>query len=185
MRSTFPLFNTHLDLAHKTWKSVVTSEDLVIDMTVGNGHDTYFLASLCPKKLVALDIQPQALQKAQALCPPTVEFLLKDHAVYPDELEASSVKLVVYNLGWLPGSDKSCLTLAPTTLTSLQKVLPKIVPGGVVSITCYPGHPEGELEEKLLNDTLKNLDPLLWSVVHHRFLNRKAAPSLFLLQKAL
>ena len=43
---------------------VVTKEDMVVDATMGNGHDTLFLAKLA-KKVYAFDIQEQALEKTQ------------------------------------------------------------------------------------------------------------------------
>jgi hypothetical protein len=182
MKFEFPLFQSHLDLAHFWWARLVTPSDTVIDMTCGNGHDTKVLSTLNPKRLIAIDIQPQALERAKLLAP-DAEFFLKDHSQYPDELEDKSVKLAVYNLGWLPGSDKSCTTLATTTLKSVFSLMPKIVSGGLISLTCYPGHAEGKKEEDALLDALKGLQG--WSVCYHTWVNKKAAPSLILLQAAL
>lgn len=160
------------------------ADDFVIDMTCGNGHDTAFLAALKPRRLVALDIQPAALEAARKRVSEGVEFLLKNHAAYPLELEDKSVKLAVFNLGWLPGSDKSCTTLAETTCQSLFSLLPKIAPGGAISLTCYPGHLEGKREEDELLEKLQRLNPHAWNVCHHRWLNRKESPSLILLQSS-
>lgn len=183
MKSQFPLFNSHLDLAHFWWQKLVCSEDFVIDMTCGNGHDTAFLADLKPAKLVAIDIQEAALEKARLRVPTLAEFLLKDHADFPHELEDESVKLAVYNLGWLPGSDKTCTTQVSTTCKSIFDLLPKIVKGGAISITCYPGHLEGKIEEAELLEKLQQLSPFEWNVCHHRWQNRKDSPSLLLLQR--
>lgn len=182
MRSTFPLFSTPIDLAHDYWKKLVTPNDFVIDMTCGNGHDTLFLKSLNPKKIVALDIQQAALDASKEKMPEGVEFLLQSHADYPDHLDDNSVKLAIYNLGWLPGSDKSCTTEVSSTLNSVAKLLPKMVKGGAISITCYPGHPEGAREEEALLTFCKSLSPHQWNVCHHRWINRNASPSLILLQ---
>lgn len=156
----------------------------MIDMTCGNGQDTLFLASLMPKRLVALDIQPSAIERTRALVP-QAECALKNHALYPDELANSSIKLAVYNLGWLPGSDKTCTTLLETTLKSVKHLLPKIQAGGMISLTCYPGHPEGEREEEELIKELQQLDPFEWNICLHRWLQRQRAPSLLLLQKKI
>lgn len=172
----------HIELAHFWWQTIVGPEDFVIDMTCGNGHDTLFLTSLGPKRVVALDIQPIAIEKAKKLAP-LAEFQLKSHSEVPDELEDETVKLAVYNLGWLPGSDKSCTTLVSTTLESVKKLLPKVVEGGMISITCYPGHAEGEREEKALLEAIKELNPYEWSVCYHQWPNRKKGPSLILIQR--
>lgn len=183
MRAKFPLFNSHLDLAHHWWQSIVTDQDWVIDMTCGNGHDAKFLASLNPKRLVALDIQAAALEQAKKILPANVELLLVDHAEYPLQLDEESVKLAVYNLGWLPGSNKSCTTTCSSTLTSLERLYSKIKLGGMIFITCYPGHEEGKKEESALLKALSHLEPTEWSICHHQWLNRQAAPSLLILQR--
>ena len=53
-----------LEMAHDFLAEVVTKEDIVVDATMGNGHDTLFLAKLA-KKVYAFDIQKQALEKTQ------------------------------------------------------------------------------------------------------------------------
>ena len=42
----------------------MTKDDIVVDATMGNGHDTLFLAKLA-KQVYAFDIQEQALGKTQ------------------------------------------------------------------------------------------------------------------------
>ena len=51
-----------LEMAHDFLAEVVTKEDIVVDATMGNGHDTLFLAKLA-KKVYAFDIQEQALER--------------------------------------------------------------------------------------------------------------------------
>ncbi|MBF1708746.1 MAG: SAM-dependent methyltransferase, partial [Streptococcus sanguinis] len=45
-----------LQMAHAFLAEVVTKEDIVVDATMGNGHDSLFLAQLA-KKVYAFDIQ--------------------------------------------------------------------------------------------------------------------------------
>ena len=47
-------------MAHAFLAEVVTKEDVVVDATMGNGHDTLFLAKLV-KQVYAFDIQEQAV----------------------------------------------------------------------------------------------------------------------------
>lgn len=180
----FSLFKSHLDLAHFWWQKIVTKDSLVVDMTLGNGHDSAFLAGLEPKRLLAVDIQEAAIESAKALIKGPVECYLEDHALFPERLDDQSVALAVYNLGWLPGSDKTVTTTATGTLLSLERLLPKMAPQGVISITCYPGHAEGKIEEDALLERLQQLDPKKYSVCHHRWLNRHLSPSLILIQKS-
>lgn len=176
----------HLQLAHQIWKDLLTSEDIAIDATCGNGHDTLFLAKLQPKKLYAIDIQQNAINLTRNRLGPlasSVHFLQMCHSTFPKEIENGSVKLIVYNLGYLPGGDKAFTTLSQTTLQSVNSALSLLSLGGILSITCYPGHFEGEREEDSLQNWASQLDASTWSVLHYRWLNRVKSPSLMLIQK--
>lgn len=137
-----------------------------------------------------MDIQEKALEATKIKletglpdCAQRVKYLLQSHADFPHEFEQLTIKLFVYNLGYLPGSDKSLVTETSNTLKSVEKACSLVATGGLISITCYPGHPEGAAEEQALLDWSSQLDKAEWSVCHHRWVNRKAAPSLLLLQK--
>lgn len=192
MPRRFSLFDSHLDLAHALWKQLLREGDTVVDATCGNGHDTLFLAELALSdtegKLLAIDIQAEAVAASQArlkenLTPrqyERIEWLQGSHAAFPEDLK--EVSLFVYNLGYLPGGDKSKTTMTNTTLTSIDNALSLLKAGGVVSITCYPGHDEGKKEEKELMIYSAHLSPDTWSVSFHQWKNRKNAPSLLLIQ---
>src|SRR5262249_26025680 len=151
---------SHLEFAHQFWSVVVKPGDTVVDATAGNGHDALVLAKLALQgergTLVAFDIQDQALENTQkrlANFPAERIFLYKKcHSkiaeVMAEVVAAQSAKLIVLNLGYLPGSDKSCTTLSDTTLKAIKTSLSLICVGGAISITCYPGHEEGRLEEQ-------------------------------------
>lgn len=186
MRPKFPLFQSHLDLAHDLWKKVVLPGDTVIDATCGNGHDTVVLAQMIGEgTLYAIDIQKEALentkQKLQKEYLPYVRWIHGCHSEFPKEI--TSAKLIVYNLGYLPGSSKEITTQRETTLKSIQNSLEILQEGGCISITCYPGHPEGAKEEECILAFASTLDPKIWSSCHHRWINRKNAPSLLWIQK--
>ena len=53
-----------LEMAHQFLAEVITKEDVVVDATMGNGHDTAFLAQLAGQ-VYAFDIQEQALVNTQ------------------------------------------------------------------------------------------------------------------------
>jgi SAM-dependent methyltransferase len=173
--------SSHLELAKKYWKQHLKIHDLVIDATCGNGHDTYFLKEKLQAEVIALDIQARALSNSKKRAP-SAHFKKLCHSKI-DELGVRP-KLVVYNLGYLPGQDKSLTTRTESTLLSVQKALQIICEDGAVSIMCYPGHPEGLLEEKALLKFLKTLDPKSWHLCYHTYPNREKAPSLFWIERA-
>lgn len=194
----FPLFHSHLDLAKKYWQKLVLPGDLVIDATCGNGHDTLFLAQLAlkegcekPGAIIAMDMQRSAIESTrqhlalhlpQALLA-SVLLLQQCHSAFPAEVSSASAKLIVYNLGYLPGGNKTLTTMCHSTLLSLQAAQQLICKGGMLSITCYPGHAEGKKEEDVVRQFAAMLDPRQWSCCYHQWVNRKAAPSLLLLQR--
>ncbi len=169
----------HLDQAHLYWKNLLKPDDRVIDATCGNGKDALRLAELVPEGHVyAIDIQETALKKAQELIPySNISYLLQSHA----ELPAGQFKLIVYNLGYLPGGNKDLTTLTGTTLESLKKASQLISIGGALSITCYPGHPEGALEEEAVRGWVASLDSKNWLIEHHFW--RAKSPTLFFIIK--
>ena len=140
------LHKPHLDLAFEYWKGWLKPTDTVIDATCGNGKDTLRLASLVPQgRVLALDIQEDALKNARKIASlDNVSFFLQSHVSFP---VSSPVKLIVYNLGYLPFGDKSITTLSTTTLQSLEAAL---IWGEAISITCYPGHSEGLIEKNAI-----------------------------------
>lgn len=196
MNQLFPLFKSHIDLAHHYWSLLLEVGDSVIDATCGNGHDTLFLARHCLAKdrgqLISLDIQTKALNQAKELLFSEVSeeilshihFLNQCHSVFPISLLESPVKLIVYNLGYLPKGEKSLTTMVDTTLLSIQSAMQLIAPGGAISITCYPGHEEGKKEQEEIIKLMQNLNLKDWNCCLHQWINRISAPSLMLIQKS-
>lgn len=174
-------------LAHTLWAERVQPGDSVIDATVGNGYDTLFLARLLQGKgrLYGYDIQLQAIQKAQELLEreltaellAPIELSIGSH----EELRPQGVKLIVYNLGYLPGGDKSITTRAETTLVSLTQALTLLAKGGMVSVMIYAGHPEGARERELLIPWAQGLAKDRWTVSWHQWINRTDAPGLLII----
>lgn len=177
--------------AHHLWEKLVRPGDCVVDATCGNGKDTLVLARLIGETgtLVGLDIQEAALTQTRTLLEKELSqeqldrthLLLQSHETFPPL--AKKPKLIVYNLGYLPGGDKKITTQAETTLKSLKESLLLIEQGGAISLACYPGHDEGLREEHALLEWMANLPTSAWSVSLHRSLNRHRSPFLFWIQK--
>jgi len=176
----------HLDLAKKSWESHLKPHDFAIDMTCGAGRDTLFLSHLLPEGVVySLDIQEVALQKARALLgdSPRVRFFHQSHSEPISLPLPAAPRLIVYNLGYLPGGDKSITTRSETTLASLHMSTQLLDASGALSITCYPGHDEGLQEEQGVFAWAKNLQPTVWRVCLHQWINRSRAPSFLWITK--
>ena len=151
-------------LAQQAVAQVLRPGDLAIDATAGNGHDTVFLARQVglQGKVYAFDIQPQALRNtAQRLrqhdVQATVQLIQAGHQQLDQYLPPSlpaPLSAAMFNLGYLPGSDKQVTTGAPGTLEALDKILQRLAPGGIISILAYRGHPGGKAETQAIEDWL-------------------------------
>lgn len=192
----FPLFPSHLELAHGYWERLLQPGDCVIDATCGNGFDTVFLATMLGKSgmpfhLIAIDKQKSAIKSTQEHLQKNlgntalthVHFFEQCHSSFPESVLPESVKLIVYNLGYLPKGDKAVITVASSTIASLNAALQLLQAGGVISVTCYPGHTGGDEEEKAVIEWASKLDSEMWNCTHHARLNKHRAPSLLLIQK--
>jgi SAM-dependent methyltransferase len=184
----FSIFHSHLDLAHQFWARILSPDAWAIDATCGNGQDTLKLAKLCAG-VIGIDVQEEALAKTKELIyqentlNAPISLFCQSHATFPDIAYTKPIQLIVYNLGYLPGGNKTKTTEVGSTLQSVEAALQLLQPQGAISITCYPGHAEGALEESALLQLCARLAPSLWCVTFHRFLNRKLSPSLLLIQK--
>ena len=126
---------------------VVTQDDIVVDATMGNGHDTLFLAKLA-KKVCAFDIQEQALEKTQERLDQAgytnAQLILQGHETLDQFV--TEAKAGIFNLGYLPSADKSVITRPQTTIESLEKLCHLLVKGGRIAIMIYYGHEGGDIE---------------------------------------
>ena len=143
--------------------------DLVIDATVGNGHDTFFLAQkVGPQGLViGFDIQQQALQNTQLRLR---QHGLQNHVcllqcghehmarVLSPDLHGK-VRAMVFNLGYLPGSDHGIITRTSTTLSALRQGVSLLATQGLLSVLAYPAHGGGKTETQAITSWLTELDP--------------------------
>ncbi|CAM9884756.1 unnamed protein product, partial [Scytosiphon promiscuus] len=146
---------SHSHMAHLLWRQVAGPGDTVIDCTAGNGYDSLELAKTIALKdglgsLYIVDVQERALEATRerleselgGLALKRSTFINGNFRQMPAELEPMSVQLVVYNLGWLPGGDKSITTKLEDTLESIEAAKPLIKHGGMISIMLYRGHAE-------------------------------------------
>lgn len=121
----------------------IKNKNLALDATLGNGHDSLFLSSLF-NKVIGIDIQPLAIKRSKERLKDNlnVDILLLNHKDI-DTLNYSNYDLILYNLGFLPGSDKKVITNCESTLESLSKALNLINEDGVILIASYIRHSHG------------------------------------------
>ena len=177
-------------LAQDALSRLIQPGDSVVDATLGNGHDTCYLAELVGPEghVTGFDIQADAVERSrQLLADKGLLDRCSLHAVghqHLAEYVTTPVQAVVFNLGWLPGGDKSITTLWETTRQAVTSALNLLVKGGICTICAYPGHEAGDIERHALYDFLSALRPQEYNVLHHKFLNAgPGAPECFIIQK--
>jgi hypothetical protein len=177
-------------IAARWLRSVVRPGDHAVDATMGNGHDTCLLAQLVGENghVTAFDIQEQALNHtrerlAEAGLLPRVTLCLAGHE-HMAEYTGANVRAVVFNLGWLPGSNKKLTTRWETTWPAVRTALGLLLPFGICTICVYPGHTSGEDEKNRLLEALSMLAPQEFNVLRHQFINAgTGAPECIVIQR--
>ncbi|MCW9089532.1 MAG: methyltransferase domain-containing protein [Gammaproteobacteria bacterium] len=166
--------NSLVQQAHTALAAILREGDVVIDATVGNGHDTLFLAQQVGESgtVYGFDIQQQALDIAYARLQEAglerrTSLYHAGHeamaVVLPQSL-AGRLKAVVFNLGYLPGGDKVRTTAIHTTLAALEQARELLAPGGGISVLAYTGHPGGREEAETVKAWAHTLPPDYYKV---------------------
>ncbi len=179
-----------LTIARCLFSQCITPGSVVLDATAGRGRDTLFLAQLVGPsgKVWALDIQPDAIKATRELLVTNhltdrVTLQLTGHenlgTVLPGPLNGA-----MFNLGYLPGGNKALITKPDTTVRALQQVVEKLVPGGLITIVLYTGHPGGLAESTRVEEFVEQLPQAHFDVLKFTYPNRGGtAPYLVAVQK--
>ncbi len=162
--------------------------DVAVDYTMGNGHDTEFLSKTVGEsgRVYAFDIQIDALNSTKrnlsaSGCPSNYSlFCASHHRV--KEFVHEKVKAGMFNLGYLPGSDKSITTMHDTTLAAIDAAIELMDTDAIILIAVYPGHAEGELEGRLVNEKLASLDRKKYTVASFKMVNSPTSPFFYIIE---
>lgn len=172
--------------AHELCENLVHEGDTVIDATMGNGNDTLFLARLVGPtgKVHAFDIQRLALERTrEKLTHENVMEqceLIQDGHEHLDQYVKEPVKLVIFNLGYLPKGDHTIGTRAETTIAAVEKSLEILRNDGMIIIIIYYGGDSGFEERDTILDYLSRMDCRKYSVMKTEFINQINCPPIFI-----
>ena len=162
--------------------------DVAVDFTMGNGHDTEFLSkTVGPEGFVyAFDIQEQALASTQEHlvkvgCPDNYQLILDSHSNVKKYVDVP-FKAGMFNLGWLPGGDKTITTMRETTMPAVEAAIDLLGEDAILNIAVYPGHPEGDLEGKMLEDYFETLSRFKVCVTKVKIVNSATSPYFFMIE---
>ena len=168
-------------------KAIAVGEE-VVDATCGNGHDTVFLSNLVGTegRVYAFDVQKVAIQttsnKLNEAGITNVDLILDGHEHVLKYVD-SEISAAIFNLGYLPGSDKKTTTKGVTTWIAVVDILSLLKVGGLVVLVIYHGHEEGKLERDYIEAAIKTLNVHATSVLKYEFLNKVEAPYIIAIEK--
>ncbi|MDP4161050.1 MAG: class I SAM-dependent methyltransferase [Bacillota bacterium] len=183
-------FKNVLEIAKELCTLKLNPGDIAVDCTMGNGNDTSFLCSLVGEKgkIYAFDIQEEAviatrkkLQKLNLL--ERAELILDGHQNI-DKYFIGNVRLVIFNLGYLPRGNHEITTKKETTLQAVQKCLDLLEPNGIILLVIYPGHENGKLEKEALESFTSKLNQKVYNAANICFTNQiNHPPELICIEK--
>jgi len=182
-----------LPYARELIQSALSKGDVAVDGTVGSGRDTLFLARCvgAEGRVYGFDVQAGALEVARARLREAgalgqVRLFLAGHEQMEALVghEAGKVRAVMFNLGYLPRSDRSVVTRPETTLQALEAAYGLLAPDGMITVVVYMGHAGGQEECEQILAWAKRLTSMEAKVLWYQFVNaRTPPPSLIAIHK--
>ena len=183
-----------VNIAHNLLKNKLLLGDIAIDATVGNGYDSLFLVEqVSPCGLVfGFDIQKTAIESTKNKIQQTryPECLKLIHASHADMIiniplkYHGDISVIIFNLGYLPGGDKSVITNTNSTLIALNNTRQLLAVDGIITVMAYPGHSGGDLEAEQVKNWCNQLDKVQFKVDFiSSSVDKTSAPILFVIQK--
>lgn len=183
-----------VNTAHELTRNILSPGDIAIDATVGNGHDTVFLAEqVGPSgRVYGFDIQQEAIDSTREKFRQNElsDCLTLIHASHADMDEKipfdlhGKIRVIMFNLGYLPGGDKSVITLTDSTLGALSAAIRILAVNGIITLLAYPGHPGGDQETDRVKTWCEQLNPEQFKVrTIYSTAQKESAPRLFVISK--
>ncbi|MEO2078481.1 MAG: class I SAM-dependent methyltransferase [Bacillus sp. (in: firmicutes)] len=175
-----------LPFARNLLEKAVKPGDIVVDATLGNGHDTVFLADLVGESgtVYGFDVQEEAIAASkervhQHGLSDRVKMIHEGHEKLSKFIPPNhhgKVTGAIFNLGYLPGSDKSVVTRPETTISAIEQLLDIMTPEGIIVLVIYHGHMEGAVERDSLLHYCHQLDQKKAHVLQYQFINQQNNP---------
>ena len=183
-----PTLDRILPYTKKILNQCVTRGETVIDATVGNGNDTLFLSELVGADglVVGFDVQQAAIDATKIQLEQAdiknVKLIHDGHEHILKYVD-TTVAAAIFNLGYLPGSDKSVTTTGSTTWQAVIDILSLLKQGGLIILVIYHGHEAGKIERNEIEAAVATLDPAKTEVLRYQFLNKVDAPYVIVIER--
>ena len=135
-------------LVENTYKD--KNELVFIDATAGNGFDTLFLSNLIKDNgfVYSFDIQEEAINRTKNLLENSpysnYELILSSHENVLEYIKDNQIDAALFNLGYLPNSNKQIKTNYNTTIKAINNIMSRLKKHGRIYICAYILQDNGE-----------------------------------------
>ena len=177
-----------LDLHKKFILEHLHDGDIAVDFTMGNGHDTEFLSKTVGENghVYAFDIQASAVESTRknleaSGCANNYTLIHDSHHNVKNYVK-EPIKAGMFNLGYLPGGDKSITTMRATTLPAIEAAIDLLGKDAILLIAVYPGHPEGDAEGKEITEYLSTLSRFKVCCTKVQIVNSATSPYFMMIE---
>jgi hypothetical protein len=175
------------EIAHLILKSRISTGDHVVDATVGNGHDTVFLAECVgvEGRVDGFDVQKEAIERTLFRIGTGSPQVFLHHSGHENiaSLVPPGIKAVMFNLGYFPSGDKSIITRPETTVQALDASRSLLREDGLISILIYPGHAGGDAEADAVESWIDGLDENRFHSIRYGPSRRSRSPYLIAIER--
>lgn len=179
-----------LDLQKTFLQQHIKPGGIAADFTMGNGHDTLYLANAVGEEghVFAFDIQDQAIANTRRRLEENGVAqrvtLIHDSHEFASRYISEPICAGVFNLGWLPGSaDKTVTTRWRSTQIAVQAAVELLAPDGILLIAVYPGHDEGKHEGEQLEQMLSAFSRFVYCVSTVKIINSPTSPYFIMVER--
>ena len=184
------IFINVTEIAKRICRLKLNDGDIAVDCTMGNGNDTAFLCQLVGDngKVYAFDIQESAVINTRKKLQ-TLDFLERAEIILDghqnvEKYVKEKVRLVIFNLGYLPKGNHEITTKKESTIEAVQKCLYILEPNGIILLTIYTGHENGKMEKIALESFTSKLSQKEYNVANICFTNQiNNPPELICIEK--
>ncbi len=183
------VINNVVEVSHLFLNSFVKEGMIFLDLTCGNGNDTLHIGKLLKGRgrVYAFDIQEKAIKNTKKL--------LEDNDIKNYTLVLDSHRNVdkyidflidgaVYNLGYLPGGDKSIVTMGKEVISSLDYIGGVLKKGAIIILCCYLSHEGGMREYEEILSYITTLENKEYNIIDISYiLRKKDSPRVIVIEK--
>lgn len=169
-----------VEISHEFLKPVLHPQAVCVDGTFGTGKDSVFFLNQKVKKVIAFEIQKEAIDACTITDP---RFILNPAGhENMDEYIQEEIDAIIFNFGYCPGLDPLISTKWQTSCTAVKKGLSLLKQKGRMALVLYP-HEQGRIEAEKIESMLSELDAYKYSILKMNLLNQDKSPYIIGIEK--